>query len=129
MQHDLVCQTSTDTAQKLVDAIANNEIQSVQAIMQRCEPEHKVKLVRALVAAKDYAASAKIVEVLKDNGDNAPSIIISALQNAAGLDENNKKMAIAERTHQANQTYLRKIFGDLFRVLTYNVPFLSRSYL
>jgi hypothetical protein len=123
VQHDLVCQTSTDTAQKLVDAIANNEIQSVQAIMQRCEPEHKVKLVRALVAAKDYAASAKIVEVLKDNGDNAPSIIISALQNAAGLDENNKKMAIAERTHQANQTYLRKIFGDLFRVLTYNVPF------
>jgi beta-glucosidase/6-phospho-beta-glucosidase/beta-galactosidase len=110
-------------AQRLVDGIANNEIQSVQAIMKRCEPEHKVKIVQALTAAKDYAASAKIVEVLKNNADNAPSIIISALQNAAGLDENNRKMAVAERTHQANQTFLRKIFGDLFRVLTYNVPF------
>lgn len=121
--HDLVCQTTTPVAQRLVDGIANNEIQSVQAIMKRCEPEHKVKIVQALTAAKDYAASAKIVEVLKNNADNAPSIIISALQNAAGLDENNRKMAVAERTHQANQTFLRKIFGDLFRVLTYNVPF------
>jgi hypothetical protein len=121
--HDLVCQTTTPVAQRLVDGIANNEIQSVQAIMKRCEPEHKVKIVQALTAAKDYAASAKIVEVLKNNADNAPSIIITALQNAAGLDENNKKMAVAERTHQANQTFLRKVFGDLFRLLTYNVPF------
>jgi hypothetical protein len=120
--------TSGPAAEKLVDGIHLNEMQLAQSIMQRCEPASRLKIAETINAVKNNGtAHTKVLEVLKNNQNNAPSTITARLQETAGLDQDNKKMAVAESAHLAKQVELRKAMSNFFRHIGYRVPFFGQD--
>jgi len=119
---------SNPAAEKLVDGIHLNEMQLAQSIMQRCEPASRLKIAQTINAVKEHGiAHTKVLEVLKNNQNNAPSMITARLQETAGLDQDNKKMAVAESAHQAKQLELRKAMAIFFKHIGYRVPFFGQE--
>ena len=128
LKHGLLDATSGPVAQKLVDGMHLNEMQLAQSIMQRCEPASRLKIAETINAVKDNGiAHTKVLELLKNNQNNTPSTITARLQEAAGLDENNNKMAVAQRAHQANQQELRKAMFVFFKHIGLKVPFFGQE--
>lgn len=116
--------TSGPNAKKLIDGIGPIEIQATQAIIRRCEPDDAVKVAETINAVKNYGiGSQKVNEILKANEYNPPTVILKTLQEAAGLDDNNIKMQVADRTYQNRQSEFKRATNVFARQLTFRTPF------
>ena len=120
--------TSSTNAKKLIDGIGPGEIQATHIIMRRCEPNEAVKVAETINAVKNHGlGSQRVNEILKANEHNAPSVILKTLQEAAGLDDNNIKMKVAECTYQVRQTEFKKAAISFARQLTFRTPFYGEA--
>jgi hypothetical protein len=116
--------TSGAIAKKLIDGIGPVEIQATQAIIRRCEPDDAVKVAETINAVKNYGIGAqKVNEILKANEHNPTTVILKTLREAAGLDDNNIKMQVADRTYQNRQSDFTKAMHVFSRQLTFRTPF------
>lgn len=114
---------STKRADDLVASIAISDANAVHEQISRAEAEHRLKLIETIVASKETLTSQQLNDFLKENVSKPATVVIESLRLKCGLNKDNKKMELAERSRAIAETDMLRCLDHFSKQLSLKVPF------